>query len=373
MSDPSGHDTSYRLAVVTDSQETGGAERFLEYLTNALPPTVDVVVLGPCGRTVTAAAGRRRSVSADVVPMTWPAMMRAFRRHRTEVVHVNLTTFTSCRPAVFAALSLRLPTVLVDHAPTAGLTWKGRLLQRAVTARCAARVGVGEQVSRLVEVHGGLRPGSVLTIRNGVPRPAIPPSAVQGRRRQPPLIGTLGRLDRGKGIDVLLRALPALSDVRVVIAGDGPERRHLQRLADELRIGDRVEFLGWLTDPARLLADLDVLVVPSRADSMPLVILEAMHTGLPVVATTVGSVPEVITDRSTGLLVPPDEPSALAAALRILIADRGLRLRLGAAAARCAAADASDTAMAASYDRLYRSVLSGPRRASPGGQSVPAA
>jgi L-malate glycosyltransferase len=349
--------------MVTDSYEIGGAERFLEYLTNALPPTVVVVVLGPCGRTVMAAAGRRPA-SVDVVPMTLPAMLAAFRRHRPDVVHVNLTTFTSCRPAVFAALALRLPIVLVDHAPTPGLTWKGRAVQRVVTAQCAARVGVGERVSRLVELYGGLRPGSVLTIRNGVPRPAAAPSMTPPRRNRPPLIGTLGRLTHGKGVDVLLRALPAVAGVYVVIAGDGPERQELENLADALGLADRVRFVGWLAEPARFLAGLDVLVVPSRAESLPLVILEAMHTGLPVVATAVGSVPEVIVDGSTGLLVPPDDPDALAAALGLVAADRALRVRLATAAVHRAATEASDTVMAASYDRVYRSALAASGRAS---------
>jgi glycosyltransferase involved in cell wall biosynthesis len=355
MSDPVG--TSYRLAVVTDSYDIGGAERFLEYLTAALPPTVAVVVLGPCRRTVAAAGAQRASVDADVLPMTWPAMIRALRRHRPDVVHINLTTFTSCRPAVFAALALRLPTVLVDHAPTAGLTWKGRLLQRTVTARCAARVGVGERVSRLVERYGGLRPNSVLTIPNGVPQPAVRRPATPSRRYHPPIVGVLGRLTRTKGIDVVLRALPAVADVRLRVAGDGPERAALHDLVDELGLGDRVEFVGWLAKPARFLGELDILVVPSRVDFMPLVILEAMHTGLPVIATAVGSVMEVVIDRSTGILVPPDEPDALAAALRELIAEPALCARLGRAAARRAAAYASDTVMAASYDRLYRSAL----------------
>jgi glycosyltransferase involved in cell wall biosynthesis len=348
-----GPSPGYRLAIGSDSVEIGGAERFLEYLLGALPAEADVVVFGPDPVVLAAIATRRPTTVIEVVPTRFRPVRRMLAHQRPDVVLANLTTFTSCRPAILAALSLRLPTVLVDHSPTPGLTWKGRPVQRVVTTLAARRVAVGDETSRAVERLGGLRPGTVRTIRNGVP------SVVDGPEvptRHPPVLGALGRLEREKGFDVLLEALRLLLGVRLVLAGDGSERARLDQLSRRLGIDERVEFLGWCRATDEVLHRVDVLVVPSRVEGLPLSLLEAMHRGLPVVASDVGSVRQAVTDRQTGLIVPPEDPAALARALGLLLADDGLRARLGAAGRAKARAEFSDVAMAEAYDALFRSV-----------------
>ncbi len=130
----------------------------------------------------------------------------------------------------------------------------------------------------------------------------------------------LGRLHTEKGFDVLLRALPALPGARLVLAGDGPERAALTRLAGELGITGRVVFAGWRQDIAALLAAADVLVCPSRCEPLGNVILEAWSAARPVVASAVEGPSELIEDGVDGVLFPSENPDALARALATLLA-----------------------------------------------------
>ncbi len=346
--------SGYRLCLVSDSVELGGAERFLSYLAAALPPQVEVHLLATSSQVAAAVAPHR--VRSTVVPaLGLRTARRVLREVRPDVVHANLIAFPSCRSAVLAALSLRIPVVLVDHLPTPGLTWRGRAVQRAMTARCAARVALGEGAKALVAAYGGIPVTRLTSIPNGVPHRALPARSRAARTQ--PVLGALCRLEPQKGVDVLLQVLARLPGVRLDVAGDGSQRRALEELAARLGVGDRVRFLGWVQDVPSLFAGIDVLVVPSREEAMPLAVLEAMHASLPVVATRVGSLPEVVVDRGTGLIVPPEDVDALTGACRELLEDRALRERYGAAAAVRAARDHTDTAMATAYDRLYRSVL----------------
>ncbi|MFC1657050.1 glycosyltransferase [Candidatus Moduliflexota bacterium] len=133
------------------------------------------------------------------------------------------------------------------------------------------------------------------------------------------LIGFLGRLIPAKGCDQLLRALAMAGrehrDIFLAIVGEGPERDALEALAKSLGLQDMVRFCGFRQDPENVYASLDLLVLPSREEGTPLVMLEGMWQEVPVVATSVGGIPEVITDGKTGRIVPPDNPAALAAAI----------------------------------------------------------
>jgi glycosyltransferase involved in cell wall biosynthesis len=145
------------------------------------------------------------------------------------------------------------------------------------------------------------------------------------------IVLALGRLHRNKGFDVLIRALPALPGVRAVIAGEGPERAALERLARELAVADRLEMPGWRSDQAALLAACDVLVCPSRIEPLGNVVIEAFSAARPVVAAAVAGPVELIDPGRTGLLVPPEDPARLAAAIRTVLEDAGLAAGLAAA------------------------------------------
>ncbi len=158
----------------------------------------------------------------------------------------------------------------------------------------------------------------------------------------------VGRLVEKKGFDVLLAALArCAAPWHLDVIGDGPERARLDDLVDRLGIADRVRFVGPLThaELPRAYHRADVVVVPSRVDGrndrdgLPNVVLEAMASGRPIVASDVAAIGTAVVHDATGLLVPPDDPASLAAALDRLHADRSLRRRLARRARLAAVAD----------------------------------
>lgn len=155
-------------------------------------------------------------------------------------------------------------------------------------------------------------------VPNFVPDMTLPPSKPESA---PPSVLALGRLHRNKAFDILIRALPHLPSVHANIAGEGPERAALTTLAAEQGVADRVHLLGWRQDTAELLAGCDVLVCPSRQEPLGNVVIEGWSARRPVVAAAAEGPTELIAHGQTGLLVPPDDPTALAAAIRDALTD----------------------------------------------------
>ena len=175
-----------------------------------------------------------------------------------------------------------------------------------------------------------------------------------------PRVISVGRLAAPKDWSTLLTALTKLdgeSFAELVIVGDGPDR---ERVEDELArnsLERRVRLLGERDDVPGLLSDGDVFVLASRSEGLPLSVIEAMAAGLPVVASDVGGLRELVCDAETGVLVPPGEPVALADALRPLLADRQLRRRLGSAGRARAKALFDLSAFRRAHLELYRREL----------------
>lgn len=184
-----------------------------------------------------------------------------------------------------------------------------------------------------------------------------------GARNGGLVIGSVGRLSMEKGLDDLLRAAAQLiqrgSPIRVVLAGDGPERARLVKLAGELGIDSHVEFRGEVSHaqvPA-VLNELDIFVMPSRAEGFGVAALEAAAIELPVVASRVHGIPDVVSDGVTGLLVPPGDVPALVDAIGRLAADAELRAALGRAGRAFVEQRYHWEDNCAQMERLYRHVL----------------
>jgi glycosyltransferase involved in cell wall biosynthesis len=151
------------------------------------------------------------------------------------------------------------------------------------------------------------------------------------------ILGNLARLHAKNDQACLLRALGLLANRNdlpswsCLIGGEGPERLSLERLCAELGLESVVHFVGHVSSPSRFLSEIDVYAQSSVAEGLPNAVLEAMATGLPVVATAVGGTPEVVRSGETGLLVPADDPAALAEALSFLLVRPDVRAAMGAA------------------------------------------
>jgi glycosyltransferase involved in cell wall biosynthesis len=172
----------------------------------------------------------------------------------------------------------------------------------------------------------------------------------------PPRLGTAAILEYRKGIDVLLDARASMqAPARLDVFGDGTLRPELEDQAR--RLGIEVQFHGFVDDLRDRLLELDAFVLPTRADNLPVAILEAMALALPVVATRVGGIPELVVGGETGLLVEPDDSRGLARALDEVIADPGRHRRLGEAGAARISAHFEAGAVAARMVDLYEELL----------------
>ena len=262
-----------------------------------------------------------------------------------------------------AVLSMLLgkPHVAVEHSGALHLLadWRGgALLTRFIVA--------GSR--RVVVVSQDLRCKLITLCPAAADKCEVMPMGVETKRRADVVhanslrhILFIGRLTRIKGVDLLIEALRHEGRARLIIAGDGPERPLLERLAAELAIN--VEFLGQINAARRdaLLASCDVVVIPSRlvgnrSEGMPVVCLEAMAAGCAVIASSTGGLAEIIRDPHNGLLFEPGNALMLAEKLHRLLEDAALRRRLGENAWRTAAEYAWPR-VAAVYARLIKESL----------------
>lgn len=253
------------------------------------------------------------------------------RRHRITLLHAF--DFYSNILAVLAARVAGIPTVIASQRELETLRPRHQRMLQRLTLRLATYV-----VANSTAAADGIR-RSNHRLRD---RTVVVPNGVDIARFSPakraatgiPAIGTLANARAEKGLDVFIRAAAMLAarhpETRFRLWGDGPLRPHLERLAEALGVARQVEFCGRTTEPERALGGLDVFVLPSLSEACPNAVLEAMATGLPVVASDVGGIPDLVRHGETGYLVRPDNPGQLASAIEALIDDRRLAGELGA-------------------------------------------
>jgi glycosyltransferase involved in cell wall biosynthesis len=282
-------------------------------------------------------------------------------RFRPDVVHTH-----GYRPDVLdagIARSMGVPTVTTVHGSsrTRGRVRLYELVQFAMFRKFDAVVVVSRPLVRLLSRFGVPR-HRIHVVPNGWDgrAPGWDRHAARQALGAPPdrfLIGWVARLIPIKAANVFLRALAELRDVPwlAAVVGDGAERCRLERLAAALGLSSRVAFHGNVDDAARLFPAFDVFVLSSRTEGTPIVLFEAMAAGVPIVATAVGGVPDVVSG-TEALLVPAQDPVALAQAIRAVLLDpRAAQARVTAARARLTR-DFTVARWVAGYDAVYQQV-----------------
>jgi glycogen synthase len=217
-------------------------------------------------------------------------------------------------------------TLPVSGPRSAFLHAVGGALETVTVRRAAAVITLTDRLAKLVDAD----PARVHVLPSGVPAEAFAAAATPGDG-----VVFVGRLHRQKGVDTLVRAVPLVpAGTRVTLVGDGPERAAVERLAAGLGVADRVRVTGFRPhrEGLALLAGARVAVLPSRYEELGTALVEAMAAARPVVATRVGGIPELVRDGVDGLLVPPGDPAALAAALTRVLTDPALAVALGSCA-----------------------------------------
>lgn len=358
----------------------GGAEQVVVDLATRLNPRrfrVSVCSILDLSRAHGGHVARLREAGVPVVSLgmrgkhqVWRAwrLMRVLREVQPDVLHAHMFHANVLARWAGRRAGVRNVVSTVHIAERRRRPWRF-WLERRTDSLGAITVCVSESVRLFQSRKTGLPPERFIVIPNGIETERFAAPA-RGREEvraelgvgpQEKLVGAVGRLDAQKGFRHLLRAFGGLaaemSDLRLVIAGDGPEAGMLRRLADRVGCGDRVRFLGRRGDVPGLLHAFDVFVLPSMYEGMPLALIEAMAAGAPIVASAVDAVPEVMGWREpggpAGRLVPPGDPAALAAAIREALAEADERV--GRAQARARERYDVQT-MVARYAELYDSL-----------------
>lgn len=234
-----------------------------------------------------------------------------------------------------------------------------------VLARMSAVAAVSAGTAREFAAETGIRPERFATLSSGVDTHLFRPGQTASIERTDKriVIGCVARLVPVKRIDLLIDAFAKVASggsAELRLIGDGPLRGDLERQACRRGLDRQVRFLGDRDDVAEQLRELDIFVLPSAREGRPTSVMEAMASGLPIIATRVGAVSRLVDDGETGILVPADDAGALAAALAVSISDAPLRKRLGAAARAKAERELSLEVMVRNYSDFYRRLSAHP-------------
>jgi glycosyltransferase involved in cell wall biosynthesis len=364
-----------RIAHVLGHADFGGAERQCVNLLNALAHLEPLLFLTDGSRNhdlLDQLDGRvrveRSPCRLATLPIDAGRLARRLRMSAVDVLHSHM--FWPNVQGALAATMARTPVfVTSEHGMNpwkhAGHRWIERNL---ITKAAGARVCVSRDIRDARVRLDGIAAEKLVMIPNGtriapaLPRPASPGTTVLA----------VGRLIEAKDYPTLLAAAALLVSsgrrLKLRIAGDGPLREELRALGERIGLAATVEWLGNRDDVGELMRTSDVFVLSSMREGQPMVILEAMMAGMPIVATRVGGIPGTLSHDGDSLLVPPGDATQLAAALARLLDDAPLAAALGAAAHRRAVTEFSIDAVAAEHLRLYERLMRGqlPRDAASG-------
>lgn len=364
------------VALIDHLSLTGGAERIAALVAIGLDPErYDRVICS--SRTVTdaaleecAAAGvrvlalQRRSTWAL---WDWWPLFRLLRRERVDVLHAHKFR-SNVWAAVLGAIT-RVPVVIAhEHG------WKHpsrlvRFLNRHVVARgCNEIIAVSRaERARMIELDG-IAPERVSYMPNGIPAFVLSdndPRAELGIPAGSLVVGSVAQLRPEKAFELMIEAAgliaPERDDVTFVIVGGGPQYEQLKSLVEASGLEKRVLMTGERQDIPDLVSSFDVAVCCSDREGAPLSVMEYMAAGIPVVASRVGGLPELIEDGVNGLLFERRDANGLAEALRRLFADAGLRKRLGAAGKELQQREYSLDAMVRKTEALYEELVASAR------------
>lgn len=356
-----------RVLYVDNAPRGGGAEIVLSRLVQFLGPHVDQLFAVPPGEL----SRKLVELGFDVRENKWllklqrrtdhmwpwklvkvvargiPNIAQCIRVFRPHLVHAN--GLASACYALPATILLKVPLVWHVH-DVRGYTGELRLAAVMVGKLASQVIAVSRAVADVL-MQLGIDARKISVIYNGIdatydfnpdrhPRGAF--RAEVGLDRSVKLVGFIGELTAAKGADLFIRSAARVfaeneRDLRFIVVGDSPAGstyvNHLRSLAASLGVDDKVLFLGYRRDIARILNDIDVLVHASTEfDALPTVILEAMAMGKPVVATEVGGVSEIVADGRTGLLCLPNQVECLARKVNMLLLDPSFSNQLGRAA-----------------------------------------
>ena len=343
-------DDGIGIALFTDAAYEGGAERYLHLLARGIGRHGfrPVLIAAGTGRLDRLKDGFRRD-GFDVFespydltrnPVGACSMIRLLREIRPAILHINLPGPFDASYGLVAPLA-RLAgvgrIVTTEHLPMVPPFAKSRLLRGFSMRFVDAVITVSrDNVDHLTRLHG-VPADRIKLVYNGIPDPRGTRGAdIRGELGIEPnagLVAAVGSLERRKGQHTLLGAMRRLpGGVHLLLVGEGPDEGAYRETAARYGLEGRVHFLGHRNDVPGILEEVDLLAVSSTLEATPYVILEAMAAGLPVVATGIYGIPELVKNEETGLLVVPGDEPMMAGALERILENDTLAERFGRAA-----------------------------------------
>lgn len=301
-----------------------------------------------------------------------PTLARWLRSRRIRILHLH--TFYASVVGTLAGRLARVPHLVMTRHHSDHLLRLNRPVHHAadrwVTGQVDAVIAVSRETRRIMVEEERADPQRIRVVHNGIePRDPPCPERLEELRRELDLPGapvgiTVARLHEEKGHRYLVRALPRIlqahPDFTHLLVGEGLEEPSLRKLAEEKGVRRALRFAGYRTDAVDLMALADLMLHPALAESFGFVLVEAMAVGTPPVATRIGGIPEVVEDGVTGLLVPPEDPDALADAAIRLLGDPNRRGALARAGRRRVGALFTAEGMVRGYEKVYEEALAGP-------------
>lgn len=365
-----------RILYVSTSTTVGGAEKTLYTLATLLDPkrhqAVGVVSVKPSGAyarklTLQGIPVESLEIAGTPRPSDAARLAEVIVRLKPDIVHaVMFKAIQLCRLAKpKVPFDFKLVSSPRVHYRTRSV-WT-LLLDRALKNRDDLLIAECDASRDFLVRRLGYSPSKVRTIRNGTDLAGWPVSKVDRQKRRLDLrlsagnvlVGAVGRLDKQKGFATLIEAMARLkkTDIRCLILGEGPERPRLEAMIRKHELEKQVWLHGERPDVAAWLSAFDIHCLPSLWEGLPNTLLEAMALGLPVVASAVDGVPEVVVNEKSGVLVPPASPAVLAKALRALAEDPARRAALGAAAHAAILEKFTLSRMMSEYHEAYSAVV----------------
>ena len=366
-----------RVAVVIDSLKVGGAQRLIAaYAASAAAHGLDPVIITLREGGAPFILESIRTAGVRVIPLPspslfnlqrWQKLVELLKEERVDLVQTHLI-YSNILGAL-AAHRADIPVIATLHSTTVRGDWKSRILKRmenyCLRSYATRILAVGKVVADFNQENYGDR--TIDVIPNGIPRPNLPEFPDRERLRKEimgnhsgSLIITVGRFSRAKGYEDMIDAFHMLSQraqqPKLLMVGAGSHVESIREQIGNLNLNQSVILAGEREDVHQLLALSDVYASSSHREGLPLAVLEAMMVGLPVVATSVGDIPNVVT-KETGVVVPPHRPELLAAALEDLLQNPEKRRAMGKAAHRRAMDEYSVDAWMRRHLDLYRDVL----------------
>lgn len=300
-------------------------------------------------------------------PWIIPALVRVIRRESPDVVHTH--NFTANTWGRIAARIARVPAIVAtEHNVMTGRSRLRRLLRRWLARSTDRVIGVSQSVVSSHQQEDGISSDRYLTIYNGAdPERFNVGGSGEELMDQPPfdepglVVGIVGSLTPQKGhrdfLEAALLVSNSIPTARFVVVGEGDLRPDLEELTGRLELSQQVTFMGLRADIPHLLKQFDLFVLSSLWEGTPMTILEAMASGLPIVATRVGGLAEIVVSGETGILVEPGDPKALADAMIDLLRDEPRRHQFGRAGRQRFEAQFTVASMVAQTEALYESLV----------------